>query len=253
MKTTNIKIVSASSSSTATVSAPVIGDEYVLVKASSSSDCKKEQKQPDPMSETTIIGLQSANGSSFSRTGGRLGMCSARLVYDFSITPSTSSTMQTVVALAPVQDTAFTSYWKNLFDNMRMRSAEVQLDFTQFISTVGHDVALSPVVLGFSPLAKASTQYYADVSDWKNARFAAYSQMKPVVRYKIPGKMLVAWNTGQEASVVGSYLSKWAPTQYTSATLLMGFLHVASQKIMFDTERTIVGRLIMNMTFKGQL
>lgn len=250
MKMTSPKcIVSLSGSSLNTVSAPVIGEDYVLVKRNALVD-EKKQEQKKALSDTLLFGL----ANKFTRGGGRFGSCDATLVYDFSITPSTSSTFQTVVALAPVQDTSFTNHWRSLFSSMRMNSAEVQLDFTEFTSTVGHDVALSPVVLGYAPAAFASTQYYADVSDWKNSKFAAYSLAKPVVKFKVPKSWFGGWNAGQEASTVSPYYSKvWCPTQYTAASFLQGFVHIASQKAMFDTERVIVGRLIMNMTFKGQL
>ncbi len=236
------------SSSPPTVSAPVIGDDYVLVKKSSILS-EKKQEQKKNLSDTVLFGL---GRQLFSRAGGQFGAVNCRLTYDFSITPSTSSTFQTVVALAPTQDTAFTSYWSKLFGLMKMTSAEVQLDFTQYISTVGHDVALSPIVIGYAGTF-ATTQYYADVSDWKNSKFAAYSQMKPVVRFKVPSTWLVPWSTGTEASAIGNTLNDWAQTQYSGGTLHHGFVHIASQKAMFDTERVIVGRLIMNMKLKGQL
>lgn len=238
-----------SGSSLCTVSAPVIGDDYVLIKRDRLDEKKQDQKKN--LSDTVLFGLGKAM---FSRAGGRFGQCDAYLTYDFSFTPSTSSTVQTVVALAPNQDTAFTSYWQKLFSLMRMNSAEVQFDFTEFTSTVGHDVALSPVVIGYQPNAMLTTQYYADVSDYKNSRFAAYSLAKPVVKFRVPKKWFGGWNTGQEATSVGNLLnSNWAPTQYNAATLHQGFVHFASQKVMFDTERVIVGRLILHMTFKGQL
>jgi multisubunit Na+/H+ antiporter MnhC subunit len=185
--------------------------------------------------------------------GGRFGACKALLTYDFSFTPVTSSTVQTVVALAPVQDTSFTSYWAKLFTTMRMEKAEVQFDMTEFINSVGHDFALSPVVIGFAPTAFATTQYYADVSDYKNTKFAAYSTARPVVKFRVPKKWILGWQTGAEASNVGSYFGKWGSTQYTTAALCAGFVHFASQKAMFDTERIVVGRLRMWMEFKGQL
>jgi hypothetical protein len=245
-------VTTAVGSSTATVSTPVIGDDYVLVKKSSIlAEKKQEQKDKKNLPDTLLFGLAK---NMFSRAGGRFGQCDAYLTYDFSFTPSTSSTVQTVVALAPNQDTSFTNKWASIFQVMAMNSAEVQFDFTQFTSTVGHDVALSPIVIGYAPAAFATTQYYADVSDWKNSKFAAYSLAKPVVRFKVPGKWMTGWNIGQEASSVGTfYNQKWAATQYVSATVHKGFVHIASQKVMFDTERVVVGRLIMHMTFKGQL
>jgi len=250
MNSVNV-ITTATGSSCATVSAPVIGDDYVLVKKSSILDQKQERKEKAALSDTVLFGLGKAL---FSRAGGSFGQVNARLTYDFSITPSTSSTFQTEVALAPVQDSSFTSYWKNLFSLMRMDSAEVQLNFSQFTSTVGHDVALSPIVIGYRPEASAATQYYADVSDYKNSQYVAYSQSKPVTKFKVPGKWMGGWNDGQEASSVSVFLNpEWAPTRYTAATLHQGFVHIASEKAMFDTSREICGRLILNMTFKGQL
>jgi len=247
-------ISSSVGSSTGTVSAPVIGDDYVLVKKSSILDEKKQEQKNSgslkALSDTQLFGL---GNRLMSRAGGRFGSCNGQLTFDFSITPSTSSTFQTVVALAPAQYSSFTSHWATLFTMMKMNSAEVQLDFTEFTSTIGHDVALSPLVMGFSPNAFSATQYYADVSDWKNAKFVGYSLTKPIVRFKIPNSWLLGWNIGHEASSVGTPLSQWASTKYTSSTLVQGFFHIASQKAMFDTSRDIVGRLVMNMTFKGQL
>jgi len=250
--TTQLSTSSVLSSSQATVSAPVIGDEYVLVKKNKQ---KEENKEKEQKLNKCVQLLSSMNArSSAIRGGGRFGACKARLTYDFSITPSTSSTFQTVVALSPFSDSAFTSYWSKLFTSMRMLSAEVQLNFTEFINSVGHDVALSPVVVGFVPDAQASTQYYADVSDYKTARFAAYSTARPVVTYKVPPKWLKGgWTLGAEASTPNTFIGKWAATNYVSAPLSTGFVHIASQKIMFDVERVIVGRLILNMEFRGQL
>lgn len=193
-------------------------------------------------------------GKSFSGGGGRFGACKAVLTYDFSFTPSTSSTVQTVVALAPLQDTAFSTYWSKLFTAMRMTKAEVEFDLTEFINPVGHDFALSPVVIGYVPNAMASTQYYADVSDYKTAVFAKYSTARPVVTYRIPNKWIVGWSASQEASIVYTYQPKWCSTQTTGGIYWhCGFVHFASQKVMFDTERVVVGRLKMYMDFKGQL
>jgi len=244
------------------VSAPVIGDDYVLVKKSTLTEFKKsEQKQSDKkMSDEEkkkindyVVGL----GKSFSSFGGRFGRCKARLVYDFSMTPTTSSTMQTVVALAPRQDTSMSNYWAALFSEMKMNSAEVQLDFTEYMSSVGHDVALSPMVWGYHPTTCATTQYYADVSDWKTSKFIGWSTAKPVVRYIVtPAMLKQGWTYGQEATSLLPFFGRWAPTQSTStgyATPNQGFVHICTQKAMFDTERVIVGRLIMNMEFRGQL
>jgi hypothetical protein len=247
--TTQLSSSSVLSSSQATVTAPVIGDEYVLVKKD------KEKKEKETKLTKVVQLLRNTNAlSSINRVGGRFGACKARLTYDFSITPTTSGTFQTVVALAPYSDSSFTSYWAHLFSTMRMLSAEVQFDFTEFINSVGHDVALSPVVIGFVPYASASTQYYADVSDYKTSRFAAYSTARPVVRYKVPPAWLRAgWTLGAEASATNTFIGKWATTNYSASPLTCGFVHIASQKAMFDVERNIVGRLILNMEFKGQL
>jgi hypothetical protein len=243
-----LKVSSASSSSCATVSAPLIGDvkfneEYVLVRKDMTRDEKEKEKdrlQPVPMTRV-------------SAAGGRFGECDARLVYDFSITPSTSSTFQTVVAIAPATDSTFTNHWKLLFSAMKIDSAEVQLDFHQYMSSVGHDTPISAAVWAYAPNTFLSTQYYADVSDWKTSKFIKWSQANPIVRYTVPGNWIQGWSDGAQATTLYPFYSKWAPTQQTSATLHCGFVHIASQSAFFDTSRAIVGRLILNMKFKGQL
>lgn len=250
--TTMKNISSVSGSSLTTVSAPVIGDEYVLVKKAK-DDEKKVQICDDEKKKIKAFAI--GYGANLLKSGGgRFGACKAVLTYDFSFTPSTSSTIQTVVALAPVQDNAFTSYWSHLFTAMRMTQAEVEFDMTEFVNPVGHDFALSPVVVGFTPNAMATTQYYADVSDYKTAKFGGYSTAKPIIRYKIPGNWIVGWTASSEASTVYTYQPKWGSTQMTGGvSLLTGFVHFASQKVMFDTERNVIGRLRMWMEFKGQL
>lgn len=253
MKMTTITNLSAaSSSSQAPVSAPVIGDDYVLVKRSQLTTVK-DAKEIAPEEKKKIQQFALGMGKNLlTRGGGRFGACKALLTYDFSFTPSTSSTVQTVIALAPNQDTSFTSHWRALFSTMKMDRAVVEFDMTEFINPVGHDFALSPVVVAYKPCASLSTQYYADVSDLKTARFGAYSTAKPVITYPIPAEWMIGWNAGQEASINYTYTPRWATTT-DSGTLHMGFVHFASQKVMFDTERVVVGRLKMWMTFKGQL
>jgi hypothetical protein len=235
----------------APASTPVIGDDYVLVRRSQVQTPTKEKKGDEKKSNNFAFGL---GKTPFSSAGGRFGACKAILTFDFSFTPSTSSTLQTVVALSPSSDNSFSSYWSKLFSTMRMDKAEVLFDMTEFINPVGHDFAMSPVVVGYTPNASAATQYYADVSDYKTAVFAGYSTAKPVVRYAVPSKWIQGWVASQEASAVYTYTPKWGSTQVTGGTVLnSGYVHFASQKAMFDVERNIVGRLRMWMTFKGQL
>jgi len=242
--TSTISKQSLCGSSTNTVSTPVIGEEYVLVKK---ADKLKEESKEEKKVSLGYAKVGYGNG------GGRFGACEAVLTYDFAITPGTSSTFQTVVALAPAQDTMFSSHWKVLFSAMRMKCAEVQLDFTEFINSVGHDVALSPVILGYAPSSFANTQYYADVSDYKTAKMAGYSTARPVVTFKVPPKWIQGWTNGQEATSVDVFHSRWIPTNFSAFSPHCGYVHVASQKVMFDVERSIVGRLKMWMIFKGQL
>jgi len=266
--------ISSQSSSLTRVTAPLIGEvsekknalsvtqqdeEYFLVEKlkalqSRATDEKKERKSVVSTRDSTILADTTFISNGKVGGGGRFGACKALLTYDFSITPSTSSTLQTVVALCPYSDGSFTGHWNKLFTSMRMIQAEVQLDFTEFVNPVGHDFALSPVVIGFVNNAFASTQYYADVSDWKTSKFAGYSTARPVVKYKVPPHWLAeGWTLGQEASNVGTHFGKWASTQSQFTQLNTGFVHIASQKPMFDTGRDIVGRLLLWMEFKGQL
>jgi len=225
----------------------VIGDEYVLVKK------RKEKEEKDLKDEKKGCSVYGLNNS-YSSFGGRFGECKAVLTYDFSFEPSTSSTFQVGIALAPAQDTSFTNYWRALFSEMKMDKADVQLDFSQFMSSVGHDTALSPCVWAYNATTIASTMYYADVSDWKSAKFIGWSQAKPVVKYTIPSKWLkCGWTDGQIASNVHPMYGRWMSTGVTASTFHNGVIHIASQKAFFDTTRTVVGRLKMWMTFRGQL
>jgi hypothetical protein len=251
--TTLTNSCSASSSSQATVSAPVIGDDYVLIKRSQLTTGNDGKISPEEKKKIQQFAI-GIGKNSLTNGGGRFGACKALLTYDFSFTPSTSSTVQTVIALAPNQDTAFTSHWRSLFSAMKMEHAEVEFDMTEFINPVGHDFALSPVVVGYKPQASTSTMYYADVSNLKTAKFGAYSTAKPVIRFPVPSNWMIGWTAGQEASVTYTYTPRWATlTDSGSSTMHMGYVHFASQKVMFDTERVVVGRLKMWMSFKGQL
>jgi len=236
-----------------TVATPVIGDEYVLVKKTSElkNDSKEEKKKVEKIDEEKVkpMKLYSEVGNG----GGRFGACKALLTYDFTIDPITSSTFQVGIALAPGSDASFTSHWRVLFSEMKMLKAEVQLNFAEFTSTVGHDVALSGIVWGYTPTTVASTMYYADVSDWKTSKFVSWSSNKPVVKYKVPPKFLkTGWTDGQIATSVHPNYGRWMSTNITSSTFHQGAVHICSQKAMFDTERKILGRLLMWMEFRGQ-
>lgn len=231
-------------------------EEYCLIeklkqaKKKILSEDLKEDKEEKKLG--VVVGLGNKSGS----VGRAVGMLKTKLIYDFVITPSTSAALSTSVALNPYQDNTFSEHLRYLFQEVKMDSAQVQLDFHKYENLVGESGVLPAMVWAWLPTAQLTTQAYADVSNYTTARPIRWSQAKPNVTYTVPAKWFKgqSWSASQEATVVYSFLTRWAPCRIFETTAQsMGFVHIATQDASGVASRPIIGRLIMYCTFRNRV
>lgn len=234
-------------------------DEYVLVKKCV-LDSKVDSKESKETKEKQIKSVESTGLKMIPRMGGyarSYGLFRTKLISDFSITPSTSSTLQTSVALAPSTDTSFTDHFRYLFGEICIESAKMDLDFHQFCNLTGDAGQIPVMVWGYTPKSFATAQTYALISDYATGRPIPWSFAKPNVSYTVPAKWMKGsgWTNGEEGSSAGAYFGKWAPCDFAATSpFCRGYINIATQAAVGTTgSRTIIGRMTINVILRNKI
>jgi hypothetical protein len=235
---------SQAKSTLAPTSTPLI-DDYMLVRKTDLAVLKD------------VVETKSVNRSTSSGTrsyGGAQGAIRLKVNYDFKITPSTVDPLGTYVAVSAFDETQVAQYWKNLFQYYTIHQGFIELDFHEYANMVGTADKFSSLGWSYRPTTSQPNPGFGQISDDQNFRFINWSSAKPVVRFNISKKMLkdVGFIDGASQSVSESRpTSKWCPLSQNWA---MGYVHIASfEKFNAGTTgRAIIGRLVLDCTFKGR-
>ncbi len=234
-----------------TVTSPVIGEDYVLVKR---SEMKKEEKD----SEGKTVVPKNALTARMSTANGRasvMGTIRAKITYDSVITPQTNAALATYLAISAYSDAQSSSYWKYLFKQYTIKSAFIELDFHEYMNMIGTADKFSVLGWSYRTLPSSAVPGYTSISDDSTFKQVKWSEANPVVRYNISKKMLKDVNFCNAADMAvgdGLGFNKWCPF---TQNYCMGFLHIAS----YDTfnagtsGRRIFCRLVLDVEMTNRI
>ncbi len=178
-----------------------------------------------------------------------------RLVYDFKITPSTSSALATWQGVSAFSDSQVSSYWKNLFQVYRVDSAFITLDFHEYMNMVGVADKVAAMGISYRKTTSPAIPGYSSISDDSAFRPARWSQAKPVITYHVTPEMLKNGGFTAQANMgVGTSVqfTKWAPLD---AEYAQGYIHICTQDTFCagTSGRSIIGRLVLNVTLSSRI
>lgn len=178
-----------------------------------------------------------------------------KCVYDFVITPSTSSAIATWQSVSVYSDAQVSSYFKYLWQTYRVDKATLSLDFHQYMNMVGVSDKVSAMGISFRRTTSTAIPGYTGISDDGTFRLVNWSQAKPIYKFTVSPAMLRGvgfTNVAEMASSQAVPVWKWCPLDREMA---MGYIHVCSQDTFCagTTGRSIVGRLAVWVTLRGRL
>lgn len=238
-------------SSLTTVSTPVIGDEYVLVKKVD-FDEKKDKVDSDEKKAVKTLLNKSSIPTSMSKI---MNPVKTQLVYDHVYTPSTSSALASYVAVSGGLDTQATTYWKYLFAWYRVDKAVLELNFAEYMNMVGTADKFSAMLVSFRATSSAAVPGYTSISDDTSCKVVNWSQARPIFRYVVPKSVMktVRFQSSSQMAVGPTEeLGRWAPL---TDAFCQGWIHIATYDPFNagTSGRKIYARLILDVTLTNRI